>query len=100
MQSALLTPRINPGSLYRCGKSTLSAACALRQEGKGPEFRPKTSHRPTGEELGHAELEHDRGIRVYVRKRPIFPHETKKQREFDVITCRPVQPPNSAALNS
>ena len=71
--------------------------CGRRE--RGLNSAPKR-HRPTGEELGHAELEHDRGIRVYVRKRPIFPHETKKQREFDVITCRPVQPPNSAALNS
>ena len=60
--------------------------CGRRE--RGLNSAPKR-HRPTGEELGHAELEHDRGIRVYVRKRPIFPHETKKQREFDVITCRP-----------
>ena len=35
VQSALLTPRVEPGSLYRCGKSTLRAACALAAGEKG-----------------------------------------------------------------
>ena len=41
----LLAPQINPRSLYRCGTGTSSAACELRQEGKGPETRPKTTLR-------------------------------------------------------
>ena len=37
----LLTPQTNPGSRYRCGKSSLRAACWPRQEERGPEIRPK-----------------------------------------------------------
>ena len=35
LRRALLTPQVNPGSLYRCGKSTLRAACGPCQEEKG-----------------------------------------------------------------
>ena len=48
VQSALLTPRVTPGSLDRCGKSILRAACALRLEGRGLNSAPK-HHRPVVE---------------------------------------------------
>ena len=43
VQSALLTPRVNPGSRYRCGKSAVSAACAMRLEGRGLNPAPQNN---------------------------------------------------------
>ena len=42
LQRALLTPRVNPGSHYRCAKSTFKrAGCCPRLEENEAEIRPK-----------------------------------------------------------
>ena len=42
LRRALLTPQVNPESLYRCGKRTFKrAACGLEVYGKGADVRPK-----------------------------------------------------------
>ena len=48
VQSALLTPRVTPGSLYRCGKSNFKSSLCAAAGGKRPEFRPKTSQGQAG----------------------------------------------------
>ena len=40
MRRALLTPQVNPGSLYRRGNANLRAALWATAGGKGPKLRP------------------------------------------------------------
>ena len=35
LQHALLTPKLNPGSLYRCGKNTFKSSLSATAGGKG-----------------------------------------------------------------
>ena len=51
---ALLTSQVNPGSLYRCSKSTFKrAVCGPRQEERGPNIRLKHDPRRARTRASH-----------------------------------------------
>ena len=62
-----------------------------RREHKEVYAREVSRFRSTFVETSNDELvsatHGDRALRVFVRKRPIFKHETTTQGEFDVVTC-------------